>query len=132
MNLLLDTHTFLWFADKQQSANLPEPTKALLIDAANELFLSPASIWEMAIKVSIGKLKLTEPVAQLVEFHLVNNSIRLLPVRLSHYAGVETLPLHHRDPFDRLLVCQSMIEKLSIVSIDAAFDQYGVHRIWVM
>ncbi|MDX2029297.1 MAG: type II toxin-antitoxin system VapC family toxin [Blastocatellia bacterium] len=131
MNLLLDTHTFLWFADEQQSANLPEPTKDLLIDGRNALFISPASVWEMAIKVSIGKLKLTEPATRLVEFHLANNSIRLLPVRLSHYSCIETLPLHHRDPFDRLLVSHALIDGLPIVSIDNAFDQYGIERVWL-
>lgn len=100
MNLLLDTHTFLWFADRQQSKTLPQATTALLEDENNTVYLSLASVWELAIKSSIGKLKLTESVINLVEFHRFHNDIILLPIALAHLNLIETLPLHHKDPFD--------------------------------
>lgn len=132
MNLLLDTHTFLWFADRQQSKILPQPTTMLLEDKRNTVHLSLASVWELAIKSSIGKLKLIEPVIDLVKFHLVHNNIALLPITLAHLSLIETLPLHHKDPFDRLLSSQAFLENLDLVSIDEAFDAYGVSRVWLV
>lgn len=132
MNLLLDTHTFLWFAGRQQSALLPQATRDVLEDGTNTLFLSLASIWEMAIKVSIGKMQLTEPVADLVRFHQINSGIQLQPIAVSHLDLIERLPFHHKDPFDRLLIAQALVEGLTVVSIDAAFDRYGVNRLWLI
>lgn len=132
MNLLLDTHTFLWFAGRQQYALLPQPTRDVLEDGANTLFLSYASVWELAIKVSIGKMQLTEPVADLVRFQQATLGIQLLPCSLAHFDLVERMPFHHKDPFDRLLIAQTLVEGFSIVSIDAAFDAYGVNRIWLI
>jgi len=131
MKLLLDTHTFLWFAGREQSANLPPATKDLLEDENNTVFLSLASVWELTIKVSIGKIKLEEPVKTLVEFHIVNNGIRLLPLSLEHIDWIETMPFHHKDPFDRMLAAQGRVENISIVSLDAALDRYSVNRIWL-
>jgi PIN domain nuclease of toxin-antitoxin system len=122
VNLLLDTHAFLWFAGRQQSALLPQATRDVLEDGANTLFLSLASIWELAIKVSIGKMQLAEPVADLVRFHQINSGIQLQPIAVSHLDLIERLPFHHKDPFDRLLIAQSLVENLPVVSIDAAFD----------
>ena len=132
MNLLLDTHTFLWFAGRQQYALLPQATKDVLEDGTNTLFLSYASVWELAIKVSIGKLQLTEPVADLVRFQQASISLQLLPCDLAHLDLIERLPFHHKDPFDRLLIAQAQVEGLTIVSIDAAFDAYGVTRLWLV
>lgn len=131
MNLLLDTHTFLWFAGRQQSTLLPVATREVLEDGANTLLLSLASIWELAIKVSIGKMQLTESVADLVRFHQINSGIQLQPIAITHLDLIERLPFHHKDPFDRLLIAQSLVENLAIVSIDAAFDRYGVNRLWL-
>ena len=131
MNLLLDTHAFLWFAGRQQSALLPQSTRDVLEDGTNTLFLSLASIWELAIKVSIGKMQLTEPVADLVRFHQINSDIQLQPIVISHLDLIERLPFHHKDPFDRLLIAQALVENLTVVSIDAAFDRYGVNRLWL-
>lgn len=130
MNLLLDTHTFLWFADQQQSANLPLATKGLIEDQQNSVFLSLASAWELAIKVSIGKITLSEPVRALIEFHVTTNDIRLLPLSLPHIDLLEKMPFHHKDPFDRLLIAQAKVESLALVSADKLFDSYGVNRLW--
>ena len=131
MNLLLDTHTFLWFAGRQQYSLLPQATSEVLEDGANTLYLSYASAWEIAIKVSIGKLQLTEPVADLVRFQQARLDLQLLPFKLDHLDLIERLPFHHKDPFDRLLIAQAQVEEFVIVSIDAAFDRYGVNRLWL-
>lgn len=131
MNLLLDTHAFLWFAGKEQAAKLPQATKALLEDGNNAVFLSIASVWELAIKVSIGKIKLDEPVKQLVEFHVSHNDIKLLSVKVGHIAQIEAMPFHHKDPFDRILVAQSKVENFPLVSTDEVLDQYTINRIWL-
>jgi PIN domain nuclease of toxin-antitoxin system len=131
VKLLLDTHTFLWFAGRQQAALLPQATREVLEDGTHDLFLSLASVWELAIKVSIGKMQLTEPVADLVRFHQSNSGIQLQPITIAHLDLIERLPFHHKDPFDRLLIAQSLVENLTVVSIDAAFDRYGVNRLWL-
>lgn len=131
MNLLLDTHTFLWVAGRQQFALLPQATKEVLEDGANTLWLSLASVWELAIKVSTGKLQLKEPVTDLIQFQQNHSGIRLLPISLAHLALIETLPFHHKDPFDRLLIAQAQAENMRIVSVDTAFDLYSVSRLWL-
>ncbi len=131
MKLLLDTHTFLWFVVAKFNQFLPQPTKDLLEDGTNELYLSVASVWETAIKVSIGKLNLPQPMAQIVEAQVQNNSVSLLPITLAQLDLIEVMPFHHKDPFDRLLIAQSQAENTPLVSIDAAFDAYGVNRIWL-
>jgi PIN domain nuclease of toxin-antitoxin system len=130
MNLLLDTHTFLWFALASLGHNLPAPTRDLLEDKNNMLYLSPVSAWEVAIKVSIGKLQLPQPIRQIVNTEISKNNLKLLDLRLTHIELIETLPFHHKDPFDRLLIAQAQAENLTMVSLDAAFDRYGVPRLW--
>lgn len=131
MKLLLDTHVFLWFVVAALGSDLPAPTKELLEDENNELFLSVASIWEAAIKISIGKLHLPQPVVQITQLPLQSGEMKLLNITLAHLALIETMPLHHKDPFDRLLVAQAQVEKLPIVSIDTTLDLYGINRIWL-
>src|SRR5256714_2622977 len=128
MKLLLDTHTFIWFimGIPQLSAN----ARALIEDVANEKFLSVASLWEMAIKLSIGKLTLTAPFDVFIPQQLSLNGFESLNIEIAHAAVVATLPFHHRDPFDRLLIAQAMVEKMPIVSIDPSFDAYLVKRLW--
>jgi PIN domain nuclease of toxin-antitoxin system len=130
MNLLLDTHTFLWFAFTSMSSNLPVATKNILADPSNNLYLSPASAWELAIKISKGKLSLPLPVKQTVDMLIAKSLLNLLPIKTTHIELIETMPFHHNDPFDRLLIAQAMAESFTIVSIDAAFDRYGVSRLW--
>ncbi|HEY4002320.1 MAG TPA: type II toxin-antitoxin system VapC family toxin [Candidatus Xenobia bacterium] len=128
MTLLLDTHAFLWFVwdDPQLSAT----AKALIEDPTNRKLLSVASCWEIAIKTGNGKLTLDAPAAVFIPRELANNGFDLLAITLAHATAVETLPQHHKDPFDRLLIVQTQIEGVSIVSVDVAFDPYGVARLW--
>jgi PIN domain nuclease of toxin-antitoxin system len=128
MNLLLDSHTLLWFVwdDPQLSA----AARTLIVDPSNRKLVSLASCWEIAIKVSIGKLSLGEPCATFLPREITQNNFELLPIELRHATAVETLPHHHRDPFDRLLVTQALLEQLPIVSTDGVFDSYGVTRMW--
>ncbi|MFN0122251.1 MAG: type II toxin-antitoxin system VapC family toxin [Blastocatellia bacterium] len=129
MKLLLDTHTFIWFVFN--APELPQATRDLLEEPSSELYFSHASIWEMAIKVSIGKLHFAANVADLATTQAQKDDIELLPIQLPHLKLIESLPLHHKDPFDRLLIAQTLVEGFAIVSIDAAFDAYGVNRIWL-
>ena len=128
MKLLLDTHTFLWFI--MGNPNLSANARTLIEDGANEKFFSVAGLWEMAIKVSRGLLTLAAPFDVLIPQQLNLNGIELLNITTDHAAMVVTLPFHHRDPFDRLLIAQAMVERIPIISIDAAFDAYGVTRLW--
>jgi PIN domain nuclease of toxin-antitoxin system len=126
--LLLDTHAFLWWVG--DAPELKSTAKRAIADARNECYLSVASCWEMAIKISLGKLRLTKPIERFVTEQLTANGIILLSVDLRHAAKVEKLPFHHRDPFDRLLIAQAMMEKLVIVSADKAFAKYEVKVLW--
>lgn len=128
MNLLLDTHSLLWFLN--EDPQLVPKAKALIEDSFNRKFVSMASCWEIAIKIGLNKLDLGEPVATFLPRELLVNKFDLLHIELVHALHVEKLPRHHRDPFDRLLVAQSMIEKIAIVSSDEKFDSYGVVRLW--
>jgi PIN domain nuclease of toxin-antitoxin system len=128
VKLLLDTHSFIWFIEG--NALLSATAQPLIEEPTNDVFLSVASLWEMAIKISIGKLQLREPFDQLVPQQIQLNSITLLNIAISHTIAVTQLPYHHRDPFDRLLIAQSITESLPLVSIDGVFDQYGVDRVW--
>ena len=128
MNLLLDTHTFLWFV--WDDPKLSAIAKQLIIDPKNHKLVSIASCWEVAIKVSAGKLQLGEAASTFLPREIAKNSFDLLPISLNHATAVESLPMHHRDPFDRLLIAQAILEKLPIVSDDPVFDLYQVARLW--
>ncbi|MFN6516247.1 MAG: type II toxin-antitoxin system VapC family toxin [Nostoc sp. CreGUA01] len=128
MKFLLDTHTFIWFVT--DSPQLGTTAKALIEDEYNEKWFSVASIWEMAIKCSIGKLTFNLPLQTFVEQQIEQNSMDLLMIEIAHLAVVATLPLHHRDPFDRLLIARAMVEKIPVISADVAFDAYGIERLW--
>src|SRR6516225_7606219 len=119
MTLLLDAHAFLWFC--QDDPLLSAAAKALIEDAGNRKLVSVASCWEIAIKAGLGKLKLGEPSANYLSAALSRTGFDLLAISLPHATFVETLPLHHRDPFDWLLVAQSLIEAIPLVSADVAF-----------
>ncbi|HED10130.1 MAG TPA: type II toxin-antitoxin system VapC family toxin [Caldithrix abyssi] len=128
MRLLLDTHAFLWIVSDDKK--LPEDVKRCFLDSGNEIFISSASIWEMAIKISLGKLKIGIDLNAFVKNHVMGNDIGILNIRLSHIYRLENLPFHHRDPFDRLIICQAIDENLQIVSRDSSFDKYSVTRLW--
>jgi PIN domain nuclease of toxin-antitoxin system len=128
VNLLLDTHAVLWFAD--DSPQMPEPLKALIEQDDCLKYVSIASVWEIAIKVSTGKLTLSAPIEEFIPALFRRNGFLLLPVRVEHALRIASLPFHHKDPFDRLLIAQSLVEKMPIASIEAIFDLYGVERRW--
>src|SRR5438270_5985632 len=115
MTLLLDTHAFLWFC--QDDPLLSGSAKVLIEDATNRKLVSVASCWEIAIKAGLGKLRLGEPSATYIPAALSRTGFDLLPISLDHATAVESLPMHYRDPFDRLLVCQARTDDLPIVSI---------------
>jgi PIN domain nuclease of toxin-antitoxin system len=128
MRFLLDTHTFIWFVT--DSSRLSIRVKQIIEDDYNEKILSVASIWEMAIKHSVGKLSFSIPFPQFIEQEMRLNSMDLLPIEISYINIISTLPLHHRDPFDRLLISQAIVENMPILSVDIAFDAYPIQRIW--
>lgn len=125
---MLDTHTFIWYV--LEAEKLSSIATELINDGNNEVLLSLASVWEMAIKQSIGKLNLSLPLQTFVEQQVNLNDFQLLSISIGHLAVVATLPLHHRDPFDRLLIAQAIVEKISLISADVAFDGYAVQRSW--
>ena len=125
---LLDTHTFLWLATEDE--RLSPTARELVLDPATDLFLSVGSVWEMAVKKSLGRMELTVPLSRLVAEQLKQLRTSLLEIRREHALLVETLPFHHRDPFDRLLVAQAIEERLPLLSADSQLDAYPVERVW--
>jgi PIN domain nuclease of toxin-antitoxin system len=128
MRLLLDSHALLWFCEG--NASLSAPARAALESPANETFVSHATAWEVAIKVRLGKLDLLVPYDELFPGTLLANGFRSLPTDFRHYRELLTLPLHHRDPFDRLLIAQAMVERMTLVSCDQHLQAYGAPILW--
>lgn len=128
MNILLDTHAFLWFID--ENPRLSDSARVLIEAEDSQPFLSMASLWEMAIKISLSKLQLEHPYENFIPQQLAINGIGILNLSLEHIAAIATLPFHHRDPFDRLIAVQSKIEKMTLVSADPSFDAYEIERVW--
>jgi len=126
--LLFDTHTFLWLDSNPEKLS-PVAIKACE-DADNELYLSVVSVWEIMIKTKINRLQLQVPIKELIEVHQKENNLKLLSVELHHVYALESLILHHKDPFDRLLIAQAISEQMVLVSIDNQFNQYPVDIIW--
>jgi PIN domain nuclease of toxin-antitoxin system len=128
MRLLLDAHTLIWAVD--QPSNLSTTAATTLQDPANERFLSAGTLWEIAIKVGLGKLTLSQPYRQWIEKAIADLGLAVLPLTIDHAEVLTVLPHHHRDPFDRLLVAQSQVESMPLVSTDSQLDAYGITRIW--
>lgn len=131
MKLLLDTHTFLWHSDG--SPQISATATALLVDPTNELFLSMATVWEIAIKVGLKKLTLSSSFLPFMTKAITGYGLTVLPITLDDCAGYEALPFplpKHRDPFDRLIITHAVRNGLIIVGIDANFDPYDVTRLW--
>lgn len=128
MRVLLDTHVFLWWIEGD--AGLSRKANRTIADPTNECLLSLASCWEMATKISLGKLKLPGVMERFIPEQLAVNAFRQLDIEFKHVARVAALPFHHKDPFDRLLVAQALEERLPIVSADRVFRRYGVQRVW--
>lgn len=129
MNLLLDAHALLWFLN--DDPQLVATAKALIEDPTNRKLVSIATCWEISIKVGLKKLHLGEPATTFLPRELATNKFQLLEIDLAHATFVETLPPHHKDPFDRLLVAQALIESIPLVSADSVLDQYGIKRLWI-
>jgi PIN domain nuclease of toxin-antitoxin system len=128
VNIILDTHTLLWFLN--DAPQLAPTAKSLIADPANRKFVSMATCWEIAIKVGLKKLDLGEPATTFLPRELAANNFAVLRIEQAHVTFVETLPPHHKDPFDRILISQSLLETMPIVSADTLFDPYGVTRLW--
>jgi PIN domain nuclease of toxin-antitoxin system len=128
MRLLVDTHAFLWWIEDAPA--LSKRARSAIARSDNECLLSLASCWEMAVKLSLGKLRLPAPIERFVPEQLATNAFRQLAIEFRHVAKVATLPFHHRDPFDRLLAAQALEERCVIVSADPVFGRYGVERVW--
>ena len=128
MKLLLDTNVFIWLNDAPH--RVKEQVMRVIANPENDLFLSLISIWEMQIKIQIGKLALSDALADILKTQQVDNNLQILTINLSHIWALENLPYHHRDPFDRLLIAQAQIEGMTLVSADGMFDLYDVDLLW--
>jgi PIN domain nuclease of toxin-antitoxin system len=128
MKFLLDTQAFLWFVLNDPA--LSQIACNLIIDPLNEILLSPASYWEIAIKVSIGKYQVPGNFEAWMQHQIQVNQLEILPIKVAHTAALVTLPFHHKDPFDRLLVAQALTENIPIISVDAVLDNYAISRYW--
>jgi len=128
MNLLLDTHAFIWWDDDY--GRLPVHLLSLLQNPEHTIYLSVVSIWEMQIKIQLGKLKFDLPLPQKIREHQKRNNMQLLTITTDQIFALDNLPNHHRDPFDRLLIAQAQTENLTLVTRDSRIHQYDVKVIW--
>jgi PIN domain nuclease of toxin-antitoxin system len=128
MDILIDTHAFLWFIEDNEK--LSNKAKNVIENENNRKFLSLASVWELARKYSIGKIKFEQNFNDFIDEQLAVNNITLLAIKLEHIKIVSQLTLHHKDPFDRLIITQAIAENLPIISIDNIFDSYAIQKIW--
>ena len=127
MALLLDTQIIIWL--EENPANIANEVRDQIL-AETTAYFSKASVWEMAIKIKTGKLSLKQPLDLFIDNFQIDYKFKLLDISLQHIYQTQQLPLHHRDPFDRLLIAQSIIENIAIISSDSIFDAYGIRRIW--
>jgi len=128
LKYLLDTHALLWYTlDEGQLSPL---VISIITDRQNQILFSPASYWEIAIKVSIGKLSLNQAYEDFIDVCLQQYDFSILSILPKHTALLINLPFYHKDPFDRLLIAQALSEGMPLISVDRKFDNYGVHRLW--
>ena len=131
MKYLIDTHTFLWFSEG--AIDISSLAKQLITDKNNEIYISIASLWEISIKTALNKLTITGAYDLIIE-DVTENDMEILPINFAHTVIQNKLPFHHRDPFDRIIVSQAIVENMDIISKDAVFDIYladkSVKRIW--
>lgn len=128
MNLLLDTNAFIWWATEPEK--LSPQARAQCESDNNNLLLSLASIWEMQIKLQLGKLKIDYPLRTFVEYQQQADDLQILPMTMAHVYALDTLPFHHKDPFDRIIIAQANVEELFVVTKDEIFSSYPVKLIW--
>lgn len=128
MRYLLDAHTLIWFLTNDKK--LSRRARQLIESSSHESFCSIASLWEIAIKMGLGKLDLGEPFEQMFPEQLHFNHIEILHITVDSLIKLTTLPFHHRDPFDRLIIAQGLVEGFPIISVDTVFSTYGINREW--
>jgi PIN domain nuclease of toxin-antitoxin system len=128
VNVILDTHTFLWAVTDDR--RLSESARAIIGDGANQVFLSAASMWEIVLKAGAGKLHVAGGAARFLENEIRRNRLSPLPIQLAHILRVTSLPSIHKDPFDRLLIAQAQVENLPLVTSDSEIARYPVQVIW--
>ncbi len=128
MNLILDTHTFIWWTITPEK--LSKTASELINHSDNRLFLSTVSIWEMQIKIGLGKLHFDDPLSEIVANQREINDLQILPIELAHIWQLNNLPLHHKDPFDRMLIAQAITENFPILGIDSFFEKYPINKLW--
>ncbi len=127
MRLLLDTHALIWH--REGSAQLSATARAMIADPDNQVIISIATLWEMSIKRSLGKLKTVKSPSEILDIYRAGGA-ELLSIAPEHIAAVESLPWHHRDPFDRMLIAQAKVEKLILITRDEAFGHYAIAQVW--
>lgn len=128
MKLLLDIHAFIWW--DESPGRLGTAAHAACLDPDNELVLSTASVWEIQLKRMLGKLTFRKPLREMLDDQVRQNGLEIVPVGLEHILGLDSLPFHHRDPFDRILIAQARVEGWTLVSHDGAFARYGLPMLW--
>lgn len=128
MRLLVDSHSLIWSLD--DPSKLSPAASTALQDPTNTLLVSAATIWEVAIKVSVGKLTLSAAYRDWMDRAIAVLRLTILPLTVEYAAAQTSLPMHHRDPFDRLLIAQALVENVPIISSDAQLDAYGISRVW--
>lgn len=128
MNVLLDTHAFLWWVI--DDSRLSSTAKAIIADPTNTVYFSVVSAWEIIIKERTGKLSLPEPPETYIPSRIASNQFISLAVQMQHILQIATLPDHHRDPFDRLLIAQGQVENIPLLTVDHLISQYSVDVIW--
>jgi len=128
MKVLLDTHAFLWLISGD--GRLSETAQKTFLDPGNIMFLSAASLWELCIKMSLGKLSLKSGWLKTIQDEMEVNAIQWLSIEMPHCVELTNLPFHHRDPFDRMLVAQAMVEDMQLLSRDNRLSSYEIKRIW--
>jgi PIN domain nuclease of toxin-antitoxin system len=128
LKCLIDTHTLLWYTLNESP--LSSTAHQLIINQNNEILISPASYWEIAIKISIGKLILHQPYKDFIDVCLNQYQFNILAITPEHTEALINLPFYHKDSFDRLLVAQAIVENIPIISVDTVLDRYGVQRFW--
>ena len=128
MKVLLDTHAFLWLLTGDD--RLSETARETFLNPQNRLYFSAASLWEVCIKKSLGKISLASGWFQTIRSEMEINAIQWLPIEMPHCDEVTKLPFHHRDPFDRMLIAQAMVEEMHLLSRDSLLSDYAINRIW--
>ena len=128
MKILLDTHVFIWMASTPEK--LSDKAKKAILDHNNQLYLSSVTLWEMQIKLNLGKLKLKIPLKEMCDTMISNNAIELLSIGNSHIWQLDNIEKHHKDPFDRMLIAQAQVENMKILTKDKIIPMYSVEIIW--